>query len=648
MKIQIERKQTKLMVSTKSLNFKVVHDGAEYKSDGRHCYVNFYRKIGNKFLIIPKKFRSAKSTKSYVDNKEDYSSIVCVFSGYRVMGVKHDVVFTLEYRLYNDGKLDFIISADGEREYSLHSVLWPRAINGVKYNSANAYSVNSYRNGCMTEDKNGRFIDKFLMTTFSRNVNTGDCYMPLYGRVVNGGGFCSYVDDANDCGIFSSFGKKRCVVSSPMFYSSLGKLQYARTLHTHFYKSCDYNDFAKEYRKFLLASGNFKTIDEKIKSNGNVAKLIGTPVIHTNIYTKIQPESKMYKEGKSEILHATFVKRAEQFIKFKQLGLERAYIHLDGWGKMGYDNLHPYVMPPCPQAGGAEGMKTLADISENIGYIFGIHDQYRDFYTRSAVYDEHQAVRRIDKSCYLCKTWDGGAHNWLCSSFAPKYVQQTYSELHELGINIKGAYLDVFSIVLGDQCFDENHRVTRTESIEYRKKCFDMLREKGIIVCSEEPGCLMVNSLDLVHHAPYCVAPQGGGRAFGIPIPLFNLVYHDCVFVPWGTDGTGGWGIPDGEAGAVHCALNAQSPYFNGFVGSHMGTEGELLPDDEIIKKIDTVKKLCDIQSRLYNKEMLKHEFISKDKKMQRCTYSDNTTITVDFAKNTYSVVYGDDNVKAE
>ena len=32
-------------------------------------------------------------------------------------------------------------------------------------------------------------------------------------------------------------------------------------------------------------------------------------------------------------------------------GFANAYVHLDGWGLRGYDNLHPDILPPCPDAG---------------------------------------------------------------------------------------------------------------------------------------------------------------------------------------------------------------------------------------------------------------------------------------------------------
>lgn len=635
----IENGGISLSFSPWSLNFQIFAHGKVWKNQGRGAYISFYKKVGKKYIANLKSFRSAKNKSHKIVEDENGKAIISSYEGFWIYGKKLDISFVTTAHISNDGELTFSITAEKESENYLRSIHWPRA-----FNSGKGYSVGAYRQGYLIvdKDKKAKFFDKFVMTTFARNVNTGDCYMPLWGRVCNQTGYCAFIDDANDAAVFSSFGKKGAILSAPYYLSSLGKLGYQRKLHIKYFEKCDYNDFAHYYKSFLINQGKFVTLKDKIAKNPNVKKLIGAPIIHTNIFAKIQPESKFYVKDKSETLFATFEQRAEQFERFKQLGLKNAYIHLDGWGNMGYDNLHPYVLPPCPKAGGAEGMKALADKCEQIGYLFGLHDQYRDFYTRSQVYDYDKAVKRIDGSAYFCNIWMGGTHNWLCASFAPQYVERTYKELEQLGINVKGAYLDVFSIVLGDQCFDKNHMQTRTQSIASRGKCFDLLRDKGMIVCSEEPGCLMVDKIDLVHHAPHKLEPQENGRSLGYSIPLFNLVFHECVFVPWGVDGEGGWGIPVGERGELHCILNAQSPYFNGFVGSHMSTEGGMLSDEEIKQRIVKVDRISEIQSRLYDKAMVNHTFLDDNKRVQRTTYSDGTQITVDFDKNTYDIKWAE------
>ena len=68
--------------------------------------------------------------------------------------------------------------------------------------------------------------------------------------------------------------------------------------------------------------------------------------------------------------------------ELKSLGVDKLYLHLDGWAEPGYDNNHPDYLPACTEAGGWEGMKELSDTMKELGFMFGIHDQYRDFIKR--------------------------------------------------------------------------------------------------------------------------------------------------------------------------------------------------------------------------------------------------------------------------
>ena len=56
--------------------------------------------------------------------------------------------------------------------------------------------------------------------------------------------------------------------------------------------------------------------------------------------------------------------------KLKEAGLDKVYLHLDGWGNPGYDNQHPDYLPACEAAGGWKGMKFLSDSMEEMGYMF--------------------------------------------------------------------------------------------------------------------------------------------------------------------------------------------------------------------------------------------------------------------------------------
>lgn len=290
-------------------------------------------------------------------------------------------------------------------------------------------------------------------------------------------------------------------------------------------------------------------------------------------------------------------------------------------------------------------MKTLADTCRNLGYIFAVHDQYRDFYYSSKDFYIEKAVTKIDGSHPYCRTWDGGEHSFLCASFAPEYVENTYTESYEHGIDVRGAYLDVFSIVQGDECFHPEHKITREESIKYRAKCFDYLNSKGMIMSSEEPAIQLLNNIALVHHGPYTLRPQVNGEAVGIPAPLASLVFHDCIMIPW--DWWSNWGIPKGESGEAYCALHAGMPYLHPYGETDMkigndprSADIELLPDSELEKEIGRVKPLTELQARLYNKEMVSHKFLDDTYKKQQTVYSDGTVVTVDTQSGAYEIMY--------
>ena len=78
-----------------------------------------------------------------------------------------------------------------------------------------------------------------------------------------------------------------------------------------------------------------------------------------------------------------------------------------------------------------------------------------------------------------------------------------------------------------------------------------------------------MNSLDLVHHANYALVHEKKDGTlcgectfapYGIPVPLLNLVYHDCVVTPWYISEADDES-PIGQSGFLHAMLNGGVPY---------------------------------------------------------------------------------------
>jgi len=99
-------------------------------------------------------------------------------------------------------------------------------------------------------------------------------------------------------------------------------------------------------------------------------------------------------------------------------------------------------------------------------------------------------------------------------------------------------------------------------------------------------------------------------------VPLFNLVYHDAILLPWCCDVTkGGWGIPQTDCGLLHALANAGMPYLS------------IEPSDEELERVRTVARL---HARIGQARMVNHEFLDSSYRRQRTSYDDGTTVTID------------------
>lgn len=454
-----------------------------------------------------------------------------------------------------------------------------------------------------------------------------DAYMPVFGQVTDadglgaGRGYAAIFETPYDAMYIFDHAPGGDTFVTPLFVSSLGRMGYKRSMLYKFESVCDHTRIAKIYRGYLKERGAFVSLREKIARDPAVAYLLGTPVVHTSIAVHISPDSHYYdKEHPEKNDHFTsFAKRAEQLRALKGKGVERVYLHLDGWGKHGYDNLHPSPFPPHAAAGGAEGMRALSDTCRELGYRFGIHDQYRDYYYDAPDFDIGNAVLNEDGSHPYCDIWYGGKHSWLCSKLAPGYVRRNYDEFERLGIKIDGTYLDVFSVVFLDECFHPDHRATREECAAARRQCFELLNARNIITSSEEAVDCIVPSIALCHHAPYFLEHDGEkAEMAGIPIPLFNLVWHDGLVIPWSTDGDDWYLPPDHDALGL-AFINGGTAY---------------LPVDANEEQIERLRGLLALHEKIGDRELLRHTFVDGDPKRQLSVFDSpegEITVYADF-----------------
>lgn len=522
------------------------------------------------------------------------------------------------------------------QEEGLHveKVYWPGAMEFSEKKDT-WYTLLTFQQGVLipntweTEFKPGKFNGFF---------ETASGYMPWFAQVKDRAGYIAICvtpwNAAYDAvhpagGPYTSVGMR--------FEPSLGKMDYRRIVRYTLLADCDYNDLCKVYRTYVNEQGRLRTLAEKAARTPAVNNLIGCAFVHKGIKTEVQPNSDFFDPQNPEKNNhlTTFAKREEEIRNLYAHGVGKLYLHLDGWAQPGYDNKHPDYLPACREAGGWEGMKSLADTVHECGYLFGIHDQYRDYYLDAPSFDENYACRLPDGTIPKHQRWAGGPQSYLCATQAPYYVKRNFSELAEHEIQLDCAYLDVFTCNEGDECDNPEHRMTRRECYEFRGKCFEYLLSKGILPSSEEVSDWAVPSLVFCHYAPYeFMLEEPGKPKKGIPVPLYNLVYHDCVIQPWMMDK-----VSEEEDYMLYALLNGGAPYLIRDA-AYPNTDGVF--DEGIEFKLEEDIRRCKVVSELHERvakcEMLRHEMLGGDPLLQRTTFSDGTQVTVDFRHQTYKI----------
>ena len=561
--------------------------------------------------------------------------ILSHFEGFELNGADAGIAFdTIVWIEEVSGDVFFEWVPLSTETVKVKSVYWPGYMEFDEKKDS-WYTLLNWQQGLLVPNTWKTAVDKVVFDGF---MGTAGAYMPWFGQVKDRAGYIAICEQPWNAAYYTEHPAEGPYTHVGIRWEpSLGKMDYRRVMKYSFVKDCDYNDLCKIYRNYVIEKGRFKSLAEKAVKTPSIDQLIGSAFLHKGIKTQVMTNSDFYDaENPDKNNHLTpFSVRTEEIKKFHELGVEKLYLHLDGWAELGYDNQHPDYLPACEKAGGWKAMKELSDTMHECGYLFGIHDQYRDYYYAAKTFDENFATRLADGTIPSHARWAGGPQTYLCATQAPFYVKRNFTEIMDNGIKLDCAYLDVFTCNEGDECSHPWHKMTRRECYEYRNTCFEYLLSKGILPSSEEVNDWAIPSLVFCHYAPYdFMLDRPGSPKKGIPVPLFNLVYHDCLIEPWMMDK-----VSEEEDYMLYAVLNGGAPYLVRD-GAYQNTDGSFAGGVEI--SIEDQIKRCKVVSDLHEKvakcEMVRHEMVDGNPEVQRTTFADGTVVTVDFQAQTYQI----------
>jgi hypothetical protein len=418
-------------------------------------------------------------------------------------------------------------------------------------------------------------------------------------------------------------------VIGPRWLPTLGKFGYLRTARMCFFEQGNYVTLAKRYRRYVQDTGLFVSLKEKIAKTPVLADVIGIPQTRVGILHNQTPTSDRYSETNHYELF-TFDQRAQELRDLKAAGIDKTLVCISGWAHLGYDRQHPDSLPPPEAAGGWDGMKRLADTCTELGYPFIFHDQYRDYYTDAPSYNPdfaiHEETTNLPAIAFagsrfgdwkegqvpFMRHWDGGPQSYLNSRFQVGHLEKNYQLFFAHGVHPQGIYIDVIGYVPPDEDFNPEHPTTRSDAMRGQADLMNWAGHNLGITSTEAGSDWVVPFSDMIN--------QSGGLGRTISVPLYQLVYHDAIMITYGEGRRGG---KNNLLLGLLCGGVPELPV-------NLKTE-----DDH---SLTVIKQMAALNKRVALLEMTNHEFLDAGRRQERSTFSDGTTVTVDWDKNTADI----------
>ncbi len=418
-------------------------------------------------------------------------------------------------------------------------------------------------------------------------------------------------------------------VIGPRWRAQLGRFGYNRSMRMAFVADGNYVDLAKRYRRYVMESGLFVSLKEKIARTPIVSDLIGMPHTRVSILRNRSVDSDRYdtKDPSQNYSLTTFDERAQNLRYLKSKGFDRALVFVSGWPRLGYDRQHPDPLPPPDKAGGWVGLKKFVDTCRELGFPVILHDQYRDYYLDAPSYDSEFAIHEEDTSVPpkqfpgsrfgdfkqgnipMMRHWDGGKQAYLNARFQLGHLLKNYQLFFDNGIKTQGIYIDVIGYVPPDADFNPEHPTTRSEAMRAQAAMLNWSRYNLGITATEAGADWTIPYVDVVN--------SSGGGSKAILVPLYNLVYHDAVIVSFG---------------ARDERTLLQGLLFGGV--PELPINVSTVPE----KLLSLMRQMMMLHKRVALLEMTKHEFLDASYKKERTVFADGTTVTVDWNTNSVKI----------
>ena len=447
--------------------------------------------------------------------------------------------------------------------------------------------------------------------------------MPFFGITDGTAGFISIIKTPDDAALRLArdhFSKLNC--AGIAWYNQKGLFGYTRKVIQTFLTEGGHNSIALKYRDYAKENGTLVTFDQKKKENPERAKNIENLLGAVNIWCwnndSIAIVNKLKEAGFDKILWSGG-SSPNQIDALNKMGVltSRYDIYQDVMNPANYNkilNIHSDWVP--------ESFPHDITIGPNGNFV-----------------DVWPVERKDRKGFINCVA--------LCDIQAPIYARERISK--ELKThNYKCRFLDTVTASSLRECYSPNHPSTRTESKLARYELFNVITKENSLVCGSETGWdYFVPVCDyfegMMSLGPYRIEDSGRNMDKIIKnppkqitefqvneyyrLPLWELVYHDCCVAMWY------WGDYNNKIPSVwkkrdlFNALYAVPPMYMFDLNSLSKNIKEFEQSNKISAKI--VQMMAGVA-------MIKHEYLSEDRSVQKTTFANKKEVIVNFGTKNF------------
>ena len=454
--------------------------------------------------------------------------------------------------------------------------------------------------------------------------------LPLFGIVRGQDSICVLVDTWWDCEVEATHAPGDQSSLAFHWRGSLGKLAYRRRFRVQFAEGLDYVGMAKIYREQARREGLLRTLEEKAAD---------TPGIRHDLDTILYRWPAWNPDDGPVVL--------DELRALREMGFGIKFF-FPKWSSAGYSperglptSAHAgwqSLQLETPVPGGWEVLVGLADAVHQLGCsiqgFIGPRSQDRD----GPGYEEDRWPRDLE----------GQPIHDLSTHDAVERLSPGLDNFEARGLKLDTLYFDGYS-AFGPlvEDFSPNHPVTRRMTFEAQNACFAETRRRGIVPAGELTRFWCMADCDHFFFTDWSsdrlanTPVQGAPAPVGEPIPLFQLVFHDCFFAGFSGGGyalySAGYDWWEDRTPRLYELLFAAAPAYNWL------PDGEVPIGDlkraSVQRKLDWLKRWHAYYRAIATSEMVSHAFLSDDRTLQQVEFANGVIATFNMAANEFRVM---------